>query len=328
MSFADGDGPSAAEIRAARARLGSRIATTPCWTWPSESLRAALGDGARVSAKLELWQRTGSFKARAALLSALDLDDAARARGVTAVSAGNHALAVAFAARTAGTDAKVVMPKTADPRRIAACKEAGATVVLCDDVHAAFAEALRLARDEGRRFIHPFESEQVVLGTATIGLEIATHVPDVEAVVVPIGGGGLCAGIACALGRLLPACKVYGVEPTGADSMNRSFEAGRPMAIDAVRTIADSLGAPRAEPMTFGLCKRWVAGLVRVTDDELRAAMRVLHRELAIAVEPACAASTAAALGPLAQELTGRRVVLVLCGSNIDLASVARHAGA
>lgn len=317
--------PTLAAIAAARERLRGHVHVTPCWTWPSPALGAALGESARVTAKLELWQRSGSFKARGAFLTMLALDAEQRAAGVTAVSAGNHALAVADAARRVGTHAKVVMPRSADPRRIAACEAAGASVVLADDVHAAFAASQRIAAEEGRRFLHPFESESIVLATATLGLEIVEQVPDVDAVVVPIGGGGLAAGIACGIAAARPACAVFGVEPEGADTMTRSFAAGEPRAIDAVRTIADSLGAPRAEPRTYTLCRRHLAGLVRVSDDALRQAMRVLHRELRLAVEPACAASTAAALGPLAVELSGRRVVLVLCGSNVDLESVARH---
>ncbi|MFO1052142.1 MAG: pyridoxal-phosphate dependent enzyme [Planctomycetota bacterium] len=316
--------PGLGEFEAARTRLTGRIRTTPCHDSDASCWRDALGHDARVALKLELWQRTGSFKARGALLAALDLDAEGLRAGVTAVSAGNHALAVAFAAAEVGTTAKVVMPRTADPLRVTRCRELGAQVVLVADVHAAFAEAERIAREEGRRFLHPFESPAVVRGTGTIALEILEQVPDVQDVVVPIGGGGLCAGIAAAFARAAAHVRVHGVEPEGADSMTRSFAAGRPVAIDAVRTIADSLGSPRAEPITYALCRRHLHGLCRVSDAALRDAMRLLHRELKLAVEPACAASTAATLGPLAEPLRGRRVVLLLCGSNIDLHSISR----
>lgn len=322
---AGGFEPTLAAIEQARGRLADRVFVTPVWRWDSPMWAKALGPRARVFVKLELWQRTGSFKARAALHAVLGLDDDARARGVTAVSAGNHALAVAWAAQQAGTTAKVVMPASADAGRIAACRAGGAVVVLVEDVHQAFATAQQIARDEGRRFIHPFESEDVVLSTGAIGLEILEQVEGVDDVVVPIGGGGLCAGIAAAVGLARPTTRVHGVEPTGADSMHRSFAAGRPESIEAVRTIADSLGSPRAEPLTFGLCRRHLHSLVLVDDDALRAAMRVVHQGLKLAVEPACAATTAAALGPLAEALQDRTVVLVLCGSNSDVASVARH---
>src|SRR5690606_13989536 len=213
------------------------------------------------------------------LLNVLELSDAARARGVTAVSAGNHAMAVAFAAAERGTTAKVVMPRSADPARIARCRTLGAEVVLVDDVHAAFAEAERIEAEEGRTFVHPFEGLTTTLGTATVGLELHEQAPDLDAVIIPIGGGGLCAGMAAALKQLSPRVAIYGVEPTGADSMHRSFAAGRPMGIERVMTIADSLGAPHAAPYSFGLCRRFVDDLVLVSDDLLRAAMALLFSE-------------------------------------------------
>ena len=197
--------------------------------------------------------------------------------------------------------------------------------MLTDDVHAAFATARRVAADEGRVLIHPFESRAAVLGTAGVGLELCDQVSDLDAVVVPIGGGGLCAGIATAVKALQPTCRVIGVEPTGADTMHRSFAAGRPVGIDAVHTIADSLGAPNAEPYTFAICRRFVDELTLVDDDLLRDGMRVLFREMKLAVEPAGAATAAALLGPLAESLRGQRVGLIVCGANTDLASFARH---
>jgi len=143
--------------------------------------------------------------------------------------------------------------------------------------------------------------------------------------VVPIGGGGLCAGVASAVKLARPACAVYGVEPEGADSMRRSFAAGTPQAIEAVRTIADSLGAPHAAPYSFALCRRYVDDLVTVSDDALRRAMLLLFSSAKLAVEPAGAAATAALCGPLRERLAGRRVALVVCGANIDAATFARH---
>jgi threonine dehydratase len=152
-------------------------------------------------------------------------------------------------------------------------------------------------------------------------MELMEDVPDLDAVVVPIGGGGLAAGVAAAVKLVRPATLVVGVEPEGADSMHRSFAAGSPQAIDKVRTIADSLGAPHAAPYSFGLCRRYVDELVLVSDDQLRAAMLLLFRSAKLAVEPAGAAATAALCGPLRERLRGRRVGLVVCGANIDAAS-------
>lgn len=318
--------PTEEEIRSARQELGDRVVTTPVWRWRGRELDERLGADTEVWLKLELFQRAGTFKPRGALLNMLALDRGALERGVTAVSAGNHAIAVAYAARTLGTTAKVVMPETANPGRIATCRAYGAEVVLVADVHVAFDEVKRIEREEGRSFVHPFEGRRTALGTATVGLELAEQVPDLDAVVVPIGGGGLCAGIATAIKRLQPGCTVFGVEPEGADSMHRSFAAGAPQSIDAVRTIADSLGAPHAAPYSFGLCRRYVDRLVLVDDDALRQAMALLFREMKLAVEPAGAAATAAAVGPLADGLRGKRVGLIVCGTNTDLGSFAEQA--
>lgn len=317
--------PTEEEIRAARHALGDRVVTTPVWRWRGRELDERLGTDTEVWLKLELFQRAGTFKPRGALLNMLALDRAALDRGVTAVSAGNHAIAVAYAARTLGTTAKVVMPKTANPGRIAMCRDYGAEIVLVDDVHIAFDEVKRIEREEGRSFVHPFEGRRTALGTATVGLELAEQVPDLDVVVVPIGGGGLCAGIATAVKQLQPDCTVVGVEPEGADSMHRSFAAGAPQSIDAVRTIADSLGAPHAAPYSFGLCRRYVDRLTLVDDAALRAAMALLFREMKLAVEPAGAATTAALVGPLADGLRGKRVGLIVCGTNTDIESFAEQ---
>jgi threonine dehydratase len=273
--------------------------------------------------KLELFQYTGSFKPRGALTVMLNLDQATLARGVTAVSAGNHAIAVAFAAQLLGTTAKVVMPKTANPFRVASCRAYGAEVVLVENVNAAFARVQQIQQEEGRFFVHPFEGPLTILGTATVGLEFATQVPDLDAVIIPIGGGGLCAGMATAIKQLQPRCQIFGVEPTGADTMHRSFAAGSPQSIDKVQTIADSLGAPMATPYSFGLCHRFVDELVLIEDDMMRQAMALLFRSMKLAVEPAGAAATAALCGPLRERLRGKRVGLIVCGTNIDVATFA-----
>jgi threonine dehydratase len=255
----------------------------------------------------------------------LDLDPAALARGVTAVSAGNHAIAVAYAARALGTTAKVVMPQNASPYRVGRCRALGAAIELVEDVHRAFDRVREIEREEGRTFVHPFEGPLTALGTATLGLELMEQVEGLDAVVVPIGGGGLCAGVAAAVKLARPSCLVYGVEPRGADSMARSLAAGAPQAIEAVRTIADSLGAPHAAPYSFGLVRRYVDEVVLVDDDELRRAMLLLFSSAKLAVEPAGAATTAALRGPLRERLAGRRVALIVCGANIDAPTFSRY---
>ncbi len=316
------------DIRAARRQLGSRIRLTPVQSLSGPAVEAALAAGTRALMKLELFQHTGSFKARSALLNALLLPEAERARGVCAISAGNHAIAVAFAASTVGTSAKVVMKQDSNPFRIEQCRRYGAEVELVADVHVGFRRVQEIAEAEGRTFIHPYEGLRVASGTGTLGLEFLEQAPDLEAVIVPIGGGGLAAGVSSAVKLVNPACQVFGVEPFGADTMYRSFASGRPESIDRVRTIADSLGAPFALPISFALCRASIDDIVRVEDAELVAAMRFLLEHAKLAVEPAGAAATAALLGPLRERLAGRRVGLIVCGSNIDAAGFARLIGA
>jgi threonine dehydratase len=316
--------PTLTEIRAARERLGDLIVETPVWSWRNREITDRLHAGTRVLLKLELFQHTGAYKPRGALTVMLGLDRATLARGVTAVSAGNHAIAVAYAARVLGASAKVVMPKTANPARVAVCRAWGAEVELVEDIHRAFERVYEIEATEQRTFIHPFEGPRTALGTATLGLELTAQAPDLEAVIVPIGGGGLCAGVATAVKLASPRCQVFGVEPEGADSMRRSLAAGKPQAIEAVRTIADSLGAPHAAPYSFELCRRALDDLVLVSDDEMRRAMGLLFRGVKLAVEPAGAAATAALVGPLRERLRGRRVGVIVSGANIDAATFGR----
>ncbi len=317
--------PTLDQIRDTRERLDHLIRETPVWRWDSPLLTDQLGDKTKVFLKLELFQYTGSFKPRGALSTMLRLDEAALNRGVTAVSAGNHAIAVGYAAKLLHSTAKVVMPDSANPARVALCRSYGAEVELVADVHQAFARIKEIEETEGRFFVHPFEGPPVALGTATVGLEWGQQVPDMDAVIVPIGGGGLCAGIATAIKQMQPNCQVFGVEPEGADSMHRSFAAGQPMSIDKVGTIADSLGAPHAATYSFGLCQKYVDELVKINDDQIRAAMALLFNSAKLAPEPAGAAATAALLGPLRERLRDKRIGVIVCGSNIDIDTFATY---
>ncbi|MCL4868285.1 MAG: threonine/serine dehydratase [Anaerolineae bacterium] len=309
------------DILALRAQIDPYIVTTPIWWWRGRELSALIPPSTQVCLKLELWQHTGTFKPRGALANVLALDAAALQRGVTAVSAGNHAIALAYAAQIVGSQAKVVMPRTASPLRVALCRAYGAAVELVADVHEAFARVEQIQQEEGRTFVHPFEGRLTALGTATLGLELYEQVPNLDAVVVPIGGGGLIAGVVAALKLSHPAIRVYGVEPEGADSMWRSLRSGKPERIEAVRTIADSLGAPFALPYSFSLCQQYVDEVVLINDEQIKEGMRLLFREMKLAVEPAGAAATAALCGPLREKLAGQRVGLIVCGTNIDAAT-------
>lgn len=316
--------PDLDAIDRTRELFGDDIVRTPLVR--CAGLEELLDNGTQVYGKLEFLQRTGTFKARGALATVRSLAPAERAAGITAVSAGNHAVATAFAAHVTGTHARVVMTASANPGRVAACRAWGAEVEFADDVHAAFARAEAIRDAEGRYLVHPFEGAAVARGTGTIGVEICEDIGDIDAIVVAVGGGGLIGGIANAVRQIAAGIEVVGVEPEGADSMHRSFAAGRPTGIEAVTTIADSLGAPFALPYSFDLCRRFVSRLVRVSDADLRTAMGILFRRMHIAVEPACAAAVAALLGPLSASLAGRRVVVVFCGSIIDWPTFAREA--
>ncbi|UCG24409.1 MAG: threonine/serine dehydratase [Chloroflexota bacterium] len=318
-------GPELEAIRETRRWIDPYVLETPIWGWRNRHISEIVGQDTEVLLKLELFQHTGTFKPRGALANMMGLEPDELARGVTAVSAGNHAIAVGYAAAILGTSAKVVMPSYADPARIETCQSYGAQVVLVDDVHQAFDEVHRIEEDEGRAFVHPFENERTVLGTATVGFELCQQVSDLEAVIVPIGGGGLCAGISAAVKQMKPRCQIFGVEPHGADSMTRSFASGQPERIEAVTTIADSLGAPLAMPYTFSLCRRYLDDLVLIDDDDMRRAMLRLYQGTKLAVEPAGAASTAALVGPLRERLRGKRVALIVCGSNVTPETFARH---
>ncbi len=306
-------------IRQTAQALAADIVRTPVAPLQGATLAAWLDPATRVMLKLELFQKTGTFKARGALNVARQLSAEQRARGVTAVSAGNHAIAAAFAAQAIGASAKVVVQASANPQRLAAARAYGAEIVLAQDGAAAFAEMERIITEEGRAPIHPFEGEFTSLGTATLGLEFMEQVPDLDAVLIAVGGGGLASGAAAAIKEMSPHCAVYGVEPETADVMRRSFAAGAPVHMPhPPRSVADSLAPPMTLPMAYGLCRRYLDDVVTVSDDEICRAMAILFRDGKLAVEPAAATALAGLIGPLKDRLTGKRVGLVVCGANID----------
>jgi threonine dehydratase len=317
--------PTAEMIAATRRELAPWVAETPVF---ARAGMPGAPEGAVLQFKFELLQNAGTFKARGAFANMLALDDAQRARGVTAISAGNHAIAVAWAAQKLGVPAKVVMLASANPARVAFAKSCGAEVLMAPDGATGFAMVGDIQANEGKFFVHPFNGLRTVLGTATLGAEWAEQSGGLDAVVLPIGGGGLAAGAATALRLAMPGLAIYGVEPAGANGMAQSFASNGPVKMGAMASIADSLCAPHTEAYSYGLCRRAIDDLVTIDDDDLRGAMRLLFGELKLAVEPACAAATAAVLGPLRARLAGKKVGVLLCGSNTDLATVVKHIGA
>lgn len=315
--------PTLATIRAARERIASRVHLTPLLSATRLGARA----GATLAHKCESLQKTGSFKVRGALNKLAQLDAAARARGVITVSAGNHAQALAWAARDAGVKCTVVMPAAASRAKVDASRGYGAEVVLhgASSIEA-FARAHELAAERTLTLVHPFDDEEIMAGQGTVGLEIVEQMPDVEDVIVPIGGGGLIAGVAIAVKELRPSTRVYGVEPTGAAVMRQSLDVGHPVQLEAIKTIADGLGAPMAGDLTYPIVRRYVDDVVTVTDDEIGGAMKEILFSAKLLAEGAGAAATAAVLsGRL--PVRGRRVVAVLSGGNIDPGRVSQILG-
>ena len=307
-------------IQAARARIGEAIYVSPCQL--SSDLSAVTG--LPLHLKLENLQRTGSFKERGALNKLLTLSQTERERGVITASAGNHAQGVAFHAFARGIKAQIVMPLATPQIKVAATRGFGAEVILhgasydeaCD-------EALRRRIEEGRTFIHPFDDAEVIAGQGTIGLELLEQVPDIEAVVVPIGGGGLIGGIACALKESDPSIRVIGVEPETLPSMLRAREAGAPVTISAEATIADGIAVRRAGDLTLPLVSRYVDEIVTVDDEEIASAILMLLEHEKTLAEGAGAAALAALLQSKAN-LRHRRTVVLVSGGNIDVTLLAK----
>ncbi len=281
--------------------------------------------GHQIHLKLENLQKTGSFKPRGALNHLSALSSEVRSRGVVTISAGNHAQGVAYAARVLGIPATVVMPAGASRAKAEAARGYGAEVILHGDVAAAFQKVHELERERGLHFVHPFDDPRIIAGQATVGLEILEDLPDVDAVSVGIGGGGLISGVALAVKEIRPAARLIGVEPVGADTMFRSRREGKPARLDRVETIADGLGAPFAGQLNFEIVQRTVDDLVLVTDAEILEAMRVLLERCKTLAEPAGAASLACLLTGKVSLPAGSRVCCVVSGGNIGTDLLARY---
>jgi threonine dehydratase len=303
------------DIQAARQRIAGNVHITPTMSV------TRLGDrvGVRLLLKCENFQKTGSFKARGALNKVSQLDEATRARGVVTFSAGNHAQSLAWASQAAGVHAVVVMPSWASPAKVDASRGYGAEVVLHGaNGMEALAMARRLEQERGLAFVHPFDDELVAAGQGTVGLELLEQAGELDAVVVPIGGGGLIAGMLVAIKESNPHIKVYGVEPTGAAAMRRSLDAGRAVHLDSVNTIADGLAAPMAGDITFDVVRRYVDDVVLIDDALIAEAVKDLLFNAKLLAEPAGATATAAILARAIPLRDGARVAAVVSGGNVD----------
>ena len=310
-----------AHIEAARQRLGSAVYRTPCAR--SETLSKMTG--LSIFLKLENLQMTGSFKERGALNRIALLTPDESARGVVAASAGNHAQGVAYHATQRGIRSVIVMPLTTPLVKVQATKGFGAEVVLHgSNYDEACAEATRLCASEGMTFIHPFDDPLVMAGQGTIGLEILEQVSEVEAVVVPIGGGGLIGGIACAIKESRPQVRVIGVQTERLPSMQRALREGHPTTLEPATTIADGIAVRRAGETTFPVVQRYVDEIVTVDEDEIASAiLTLLEREKTLA-EGAGAVALAAVLQQRTSLPPLTRTAILVCGGNIDVTLLSR----
>jgi threonine dehydratase len=304
-------------VREAGARLRGLVRRTPLVH--SASLSARLGAAAYL--KLENLQKTGSFKPRGAFNKMLSLSADERRRGVVAVSGGNHAQGVAFAARHLGIPAVLAMPASTPPNYLDATRGYGADILLTPDIHSAFAEARRLEA-EGRVLVHPFDDPLVAAGQGTIGLEILEDLPGLTHLYVSIGGGGLITGIATAVKTLKPEAHIIGVETEGADAMARSLAAGRLIELPAITSIARTLGAPRVAEFTLEHVRRLVDEVVVVSDGATVEALFWLLERTKQLVEPAAACCLAAADRHCSRRAAGDQVALLACGGNIAAADL------
>ena len=315
---------SLADIEAARERLTGRVHRTALMSsataaaWTTEATGVRLADD-RLYLKPEQLQKTGSFKPRGTINRIATLSDEAKARGIITLSAGNAGQANAWAGRTAGVAVTVVMPAAAVRSKVDACIGYGARVILFGDhVGESFAEMERIREDEGLEFVHPFDDPAVIAGNGSIGLELLEDLPDLDVVVVGIGGGGLIAGVAAALKERRPAVRVYGVEPARSNAVSVALERNEIVRI-MPESVADGLGAPFAGAWTLAMCRRYLDDIVLLDDPTILAGMRFALERMKQVLEPAGAAALAAVLAGRIPIRERERVAVVASGGNVEI---------
>ena len=305
----------------ARDRIAGKVHHTPLLS----ATRLGAPQGVSLSLKAESLQKTGAFKVRGALNAVMQLDDDAKKRGVITFSAGNHAQALAYASAMAGVKATVVMFETAPRNKVEASRGYGAEVVLHGKSGIeAFERMKEIQKERNLTFVHPFDDVAVAAGAGTIGLEILEDADGpIDVLVASIGGGGLLSGLATVFRAKSPRTRIVGVEPIGAAAMRKSLDAGHPVRLDRIDTIADGLSAPMAGDLTYSVISKKVDDVVLVNDDEIRSAMREIMASAKLIAEPAAAAAVAALLQGRIGARKGDRVVAILSGGNVDLSRIA-----
>lgn len=304
------------DIRKARERIADAIETTPCL----HSARLSERCGAEIFLKAEILQRTGSFKPRGALNKLMSLSEEERRRGVVAASAGNHAQGVAYAASRVGVRATIVMPETTPLTKVTRTRDLGADVLLTAQ---SFDDAVRIATElcerNGTTLVHAFNDERIIAGQGTCGLEILEQVPNLDAVIAPIGGGGLISGIATAIKEQQPKVEIYGVQSEAAPAMKHSLDERTITPVDAVSTLAEGIAIKRPGDLTFPVIQRLVDGVQLISEEEIEIAIYDLLERGKVVTEGAGAAAYGALANGRFPRLAGKRVVIVLSGGNIDL---------
>lgn len=308
------------DIQASLSRIRADIRVSPC---PRSEAFSGLTHNS-IFLKLDNQQRTGAFKERGALNKLLTMSAEERGRGVIAASAGNHAQGVSYHAGRHGVKARIVMPLPTPLTKVSATRAYGAEVLLHGaNYDEAYEKAVEQSQEEQLTLIHAFDDDAVIAGQGTLGLEILEQHPEIEAIVSPIGGGGLIGGIACAVKEIRPAVKVYGVQPAKIPSMKAAVEAGKPVTLDSAKTIADGIAVRRAGERTLPLVQKYVDDIVTVEEEEIaNAILLLLEREKTLA-EGAGAAAMAAVLNRKVR-LDAKRVAVLVCGGNIDVTLLAR----
>jgi threonine dehydratase len=301
-------------IEEARKRIAPYVKRTPLER--SESLTRHIGTN--IFVKYELFQKTGAFKARGAFNKMLTLSDEEKQRGIVAVSGGNHAQAVSYAASVLGIDAVVLMPETTPKNYVEATRGYGATVDLQPTIAAAFAEIERY-KSEGRVFVHPFDDELVEAGQGTVGLEILEDLPSVTDVILSIGGGGLATGVATAIKSKKAETRMWAVETEGADAMTKAIAAGQPVELPAITSIAKTLGAPSVSDATLAATQKYFESVTLVSDAEAVQALVFIAERLKVLTEPAASCTLAAAERLKDKFKPDSNVVLIFCGGNLSV---------
>ena len=268
--------------------------------------------------KLEFLQHSGCFKVRGAINNVLNLSDSEKKKGITAVSAGNHAIASSYAANKFSVKNKIFLYESANQYRINKIKSLNANLFL-KDPHSAFKETEKASKVDGYYFIHPFDGKFTIQGTASLGFEICQQVEKIDNIIISVGGGGLISGVGSIIRQKFPHCKIIGVEPEGAKGLSDSIKYNKPLTKVKINSIADSFCAPLHMPYSFSICKNIINEMVTVSDQEMKESMKFMFEHCKLVLEPACIAGIAALIGPLKNKFPNQNTLIILCGSNIDM---------